>query len=634
MEIKNCINVSEAFTGLTGFFSAYGSFGIVDGKDDDIKRIAETETGYRAQYEKFFATCDLQDRGNGVYCRIDYLTAQTDLVLNRYLSRFLLEGGEYEVYTQYSSWQNESRGGWQPLVTSIEVSNLGIRSTEGGVPMMAIRNKGNGRILVLHLVPNGQWVMRATRYPMGNKNDCIVVEAGLQDKGLAMQIQGGETLEMAKFYLYETTNGLDLDAWRLHKALLEDYPRKELPVIYNTWLCNFDTISVELLQRQADTAVDLGIEYFLVDAGWFGERCSWEDSIGQWTEQPNGRLQGRLEEVSQYVRSVGLKFGMWLEPERALTKVDAVKAHPEYYLQGNGGNAFLNFANDEARAYTFDVICGLIDKYHVSYMKFDFNASLAFDETGSAFYRYVQGQRRLIAQLWQRYPQLYLTNCASGGNRMDIGQLGCFDSVWYSDNQSPVEGVRMIKDIAKHYPPCTLERWDVRRFCGGFPEYKNETPVMLALSCNNATWDGIVAVRSSFTHGFLTGGVMGFSADIAQYPAEEKAALKQLITAYKENRDFYKTAVMRALHDGNRITVLQYSDPDLMRIEIQIFCGELFQNKLTIYPVVKEDAIYSWDDAEINGRSLMEKGIKIEVSDHKCIAITLNKKGSQYYENP
>ena len=625
MDMQNVINVSQAFTGITGLFSACGSFGIVDGKDDDIRRISPTKTGYSAQYEAFCATCDFREYGNGVYLRTDSLAAQSDFVLNRYLSRFWLEGGEYEVYTQYSSWQNECRGGWQDLITSIEVSNLGIRSTEGGVPMMAIRNKGNGRILVLHLVPNAQWVIRATRCPMGNKNDCIVLEAGFNDKCLAMGIQAGEVLEMGKLYVYETTNAFDLDAWRLHEALLEDYPRKALPVIYNSWLCNFDNISMELIQQQADTAAELGVEYFLIDAGWFGDRCSWEDSIGQWTEQPDGHLNGQLEKVSQYIRSKGLKFGMWLEPERALTNVDAYKAHPEYYLLGNGGNAFLNFANDEARAYIFQLICGLIDRYHVSYMKFDFNAPLAFDETGNGFYRYVAGQRKLIAQLRERYPQLYLTNCASGGNRMDIGQLGCFDSLWYSDNQSPVEGIRMIKDIAKHYPPCALERWDVRRFCGGFPEYKNENPVTLALSCSNATWDGIVAVKPSFTHGFLTGGVIGFSANIAQYPAEEKAALKQLIASYKEDREFYKHAVMRVLHDGNRITVLQYSDPALNRIEIQVFCTELFQNKLTVYPAVDEAAAYTIDGVSVDGKTLLKKGIQMDVSDYRCIPISLKK---------
>lgn len=626
MEIKNLIDVSNAFTGLTGFFTAYGSFGIVDGKDDDIRRIVATQNGYCAQYEDFYAVCDLQEYANGIFVRTDSLSAHTDIVLHRYLSRFLLEGGEYEIYTQYSSWQNECRGAWQDLVTSIEVSNLGIRSTEGGTPMMAIRNKGNGRILVLHLVPNSQWVIRATRYPMGNKNDCILLEAGICDKGLVMGVASGENLEMSKIYLYETTNSVDLDAWRLHAALLRDYPRKELPVIYNTWLCNFDTISVETLQQQANIAAELGVEYFLVDAGWFGESCSWEDSIGQWTEQSDGRLQGRLEAVSQYVRSIGMKFGMWLEPERALSHVDAVKEHPEYYLHGNGGHAFLNFDNDEARTYIFNIICGLIDKYHVSHMKFDFNASLAFDETGSAFYRYVAGQRKLIAQLRQRYPHLYLTNCASGGNRMDIGQMECFDSVWYSDNQSPVEGIRMIKDIAKHYPPCTLERWDVRRFYGGFPKYKSETPVTLALSCANATWDGIVAVRPSFTYGLLTGGVMGISADLTQYPVEERAALKDLIAAHKANRDFYQHAVLRVLHDSDRISVFQYSDPALDRLEIQVFCKELFQNTLTIYPVAEGNATYVCDNAELNGSTLMNNGIQLKIADYNCFHMTLKKK--------
>lgn len=623
MDIKRIINTGDSATGIGGFFSAYGSFGIVDGKDDDILKIEATDSGYRAEYDDFSVNCNITEYENNVYLRSDCFIAKRDLILNSFTSRFMLESGDYEVYTQYSSWQNESVGKWQELANSVEVSNLGIRTTEGATPMMAIKNKGNGKILVFHLMPNAQWKIKISRRPLAQKNDIILIETGINNVGLNMKIKTGEAIVMPKVYVFKATSDIDLDSWKLHTAFLKDYKRKNLPIIYNTWMSKFDNISYDEMVKQADACADLGIEYFLIDAGWFGERKSWDNSIGEWEERPDGRLDGKLTELSKYVRGLGLHFGLWIEPERALKATDAVKKHPEYYIMGNGNDAFLDYSNPEAREYIFNVVCGLIEKYSLEIIKFDFNASLGFDETGSGFYRYLEGQREFIKALRNKYPYLYLVNCASGGNRMEMNQMEFFDSIWYSDNQSFVEGIRIYKDTIKRFLPSAMQKWDVRVFANGFPKYGSETKSSLPINCNNATWDSVINVDNSYTYAFLKGGVMGFSADIAGYPDSEKELLKKLIVEYKVQRDFYGNALVKILYDTANITAFQYFDASMDNIVIHVFCRDVFQSHITVYPFLNSNMKYLYNDRVYNGEELMNDGIVVEIQDNAAKEISL-----------
>ena len=623
MDIRKMIELDAKATGISGFFAACGSFGVVDGADRDVERMTACGSGFRAEYEDFTAACELEELENGVVSRRDSFTAKRELTLGRYVSRFCLEGGDYEVYTQFSSWQTESLGGWQPLVTGVEIANLGVRTTEGAAPMAVLRNRGNGKMLVLHLLPNAQWKISITKYPVSGKNSVVVIDAGINDKGLSMRVAAGETIEMPRLLMLEARAALDLDAWKLHAVCDRLWPRRELPVIYNTWLLRFDTIDVDAILRQADCAAELGVELFLIDAGWFGSSGDWGNDIGNWTENLNGGFFGRVKEVSEHVRSLGMRFGMWLEPERALTSTEAYRSHPEYYKLGSGGNAFLDYANPDARRCITDVALGMIEKYSLGFMKFDFNASLAYDDTGDGFYRYLKGVREFIGEIRAKHPDIYITNCASGGYRMELANGAYYDSVWPSDNQSPIYALRIIKDTAKRLPPCHIERWDVRRFADGFPEYGNRELVTLPISCNGATWDNVLNVRPAYTHAFLTGGPIGFSTDIAAYPEEEKRALREHVSGFKRDREFYMHARMRILHDTEDITAIEYSDEAFDRVVVQIFTNILHQGSLTVYPVTDEGKSYRCGGSVLSGRELAENGITVRLGDIDCRTLEL-----------
>lgn len=623
MDIKKQIFTSGAHTGVSGFFSAYGSFGVVDGADRDLEKQKATENGYEAEYDAFSVTCTYEELGCGVISRADKFTAKEDLTLNRYTSRIFLENSDYEVYTQFSCWQTESKGGWQPLITGVELESLGLQTTNAGVPMVALRNRGNGKIFVLHLLPNAQWKIKVTKTFLEQKSVGVLIETGINDKGLRLKVTAGETIEMPRLFLYEANSLLDLDAWRLHTVYNRLYPRKRLPVLFNTWMLNFQTLDIEDIFRQIDCAADLGVELFAIDAGWFGATENWFDEVGIWQENPKGGFFGRMKEVSDYVRSRGMGFGLWVEPERANTGTPTYKEHPEYYKLGSNGNAFLDFANPDARKYITDVVRKLAKDYGVKFFKFDLNAPLAYDETGDGFYRYFQGVRQFLADIRAENPDLHITNCSGGGNRMELANGMYYDSIWSSDNQSPIYGFRIIKDTALRLPPCHIERWDVRRYVDGIPKYGSPTLVQLPLSCNGANWENVHNVTPRYTHSFLTGGPVGFSTDIAAYPAEEKRALKDYIRQFKQDRDFYKNATFRILHDTESLTAVQYADEDLNRLEVQVFSNVLNQDVLTVYPVADPEKTYRYKDTLLTGRALMNNGITLPVADIDCVTAVL-----------
>jgi alpha-galactosidase len=230
-----------------------------------------------------------------------------------------------------------------------------------------------------------------------------------------------------------------MDAYKLHAYMHKHYPRKSFPIIYNSWLYRFDKFTTEDILAQIPLAADIGAEYFVIDAGWFGKGKNWTVSVGDWSENLVTGFAGRMGEVADAVRAHGMKFGLWIEFERAHAKSDAIRDHEEYYTiaHEDTGVRFFDFANPEARAWMLDTVSGLIDKYGVKYIKNDNNVDMQWDPRHTGYYEYHKGRDAFIDALRAKYPDLYLTSCASGGEQMELANYTRFDSNWPSDNESP-----------------------------------------------------------------------------------------------------------------------------------------------------------------------------------------------------
>ena len=603
----------------SGLIHAIGDFGCIKNAPYDCKTEGDTVV-YSYTENGILLRSEWKKEKSGAYIRRDTLTntRETEITVYSLLSVFSLSGDDYEIYTQYNGWQNENSGHWQPLATEVTARAGGIRTCEGASPVLAAYSRYAGKSTVFHLLPNAQWKMTARKSPLSEKQ-AVTVETGFEGTAMHLSVSPNETVSLPAVILYSAENRTDLDAYKLHEIYNRLYPRRKTPVLYNTWLSFFDRLDYDALLREVDTAKELGIEGFMVDAGWFGNGVDWWQEVGDWHENTEFGLTGRLLELADYVRKNGLIFGLWFEAERALEKTEIRAAHPEYFI-----GDFLDFAREDARNYILGVVSDAVDRYSIGWLKFDFNASIPYDPSGSCFYRYLDGQRLFIEELRRRYPDIYLTNCASGGARMELYQASLFDSFWFTDNQGSYDGVDIIRNSLLRLPSSLIERWSVQKYCEGFLEYGSDTPRGMMLTCNDATWSSVTRMTDAYTDAFLTGGPMCFSSRISEYPEIYKKHFADLIANYKTERDFYRTATARIPVATDALTVFEYADTALDKIVVQIFTKRSFAKEITLFPAVSPAKLYLVGNETLSGEDLLRDGLLVsDLQNNDCVTLLI-----------
>ena len=563
---------------------------------------------------------------NGVFTRRDRLQNTTDhaITFSSAHSLFTFEGGEYEVYTQYNSWQTESMGAWQPLVTTVCAVGQYNRAARGAAPFLVLWSEQEKRGVAFHLFPNCSWKMSVTRVPKCAKYSQVVVEMGMLDDG-AVTLAPGEVLALPEILCYEFTNKTDMDAYKLHAYMHKNYPRRTLPVIYNSWMYRFDHFTFDDIFSQIALAADLGVEYFVIDAGWFGKGKSWTQSVGDWSENMTGAFCGRMIEIADAVRAKGMRFGLWLEPERADVASDAVREHPEYYLHAHDYQSCVafDFTDPCAREWMLGVLDGLIERYGVEYIKNDDNVDMLWDPKHASYREYHKGHNEFIKELRRRHPDLYITNCGAGGARLELASYRHFDSAWPSDNESPYVEMRMYKESILRMPPQNFEKWVAIHSQIGFEKFYSsfgQSPVGKAdervVACGDAVWKHVEAVSLSYLKGYMTGGPIGFSCDLSLISEHVFSALRTRIAAFKAEREFWRTAVVRILTDTPTVTVYQYSDMALSKVVLQIFTHKTVQDVFRVYPVLDARALYRTEDGTLlSGETIMKDGICRRIGD-------------------
>ena len=595
---------------LNDIWNISGSFGRVQSDSTDTYEI-------KAEYRK---------DENGVYYytgKFKNISAE-NIVLNCLKARFHLGGGEFEVYTQYNGWQNENIGKWQELNTEISVSAKSIRTTYGAAPFMAVRNKQTGRGIVFHLLADYAWSMQARVVPKDGEIAEVQVEIGVNSENFFKEIGQGECIKTPEIIFYEFKNRLDLDCRKLHSYCLKNYKRKQMPVVYNTWLCRFDKINYENVENQIEKAAKIDAEYFVVDAGWFGSGTDWWSYRGDWTENKNGAFCGRMLDISQKVRECGMKFGLWFEIESASAGAKILNTHKDCFIQSDE-KFFLDFSKKKARKYIFGVLKENIDKYNIEYIKLDFNQDTDYDNAHMSYMEYYSGYREVIMRIKNEYPNIYLENCAAGGMRADLRNSRDFDSFWLSDNQSPYEGMRIFKEGIKRLPPQCIEKWAALRTVKEFsPVYENNEKEKI-LSSDDATWDRTVGVHQSFLNGFLSGGPMGISCDLNCLSDDLLKQLALHTENFKKERDFWENAVCGILTDSDKTLVLEYSAYN--KIKIIVYTYKIMQDSVYVYPNIDTSAVYLINGREVRGCDIAENGLHVRLSgNYRCEFLDIERK--------
>ena len=606
------MKAAAAYTIASDIWNICGSFGGLQGELKTENNVLVLSS------DKYVISESFETDEYGVTVRSGSIknTSAEAITLNCLMSKFVFSGGEYEVYTQYNGWQNESIGGWQPLVTSVGASVDSVRTCMGATPMLALWNRQSGRGTVFHLVPYSAWEMKASRVSTSGETSVVKIEAGINQHNFSIELKPGETVQLPEIIYYEFRNKTDFDCYKLHNFCNNRYPKHRLPVMYNTWMCRFDRITFENVYNQVESAARLGVEYFVIDAGWFGNGDGWVNSRGDWEENQTAALSGHMGEIADHVRKYAMKFGFWLEIETASEKSEIVKAHPEYYIVSDG-KYFLDFTNEAAYQYMFETVTGLIAKYKAEFIKFDFNQDMFVDKDRAAFVKYLAAYNAFIGALKKVYPDLYLESCASGGMRMNLGVCGNFDSIWLSDNQDVYEGMRIYKNTILRMPPQMIEKWGVFSSLTGFTSYESDNPGRL-LAARDATCDVITGVHASFVEGFFAGSPIGFSCDLNGISDTHFEVLKKYVENFKRERDFWQTAVCRILTDTDSMLIFEYSDIELRKIKISVMCNRIKQESVCVFPAVDNDKNYICDGVVRSGAEINSQGIIVHLEgNHK-----------------
>lgn len=259
----------------------------------------------------------------------------------------------------------------------------------------------------------------------------------------------------------------DLYRENLIRGYYKDKPR---PVLINNWEATYFNFNTDKLIDIAREASKLGIEMLVMDDGWFGHRDSDNSSLGDWFVNEN-KITGGLKHLVSEVNKLGMKFGIWFEPEMISPDSELFKAHPDWAIQIKGRSMtqsreqyVLDYSNSEVRDYIYSLMKNILDSANIEYIKWDMNRQIT--EAGSTtlpvrkqrelWHRYVLGVYDLMDRLVTDYPHILLENCSGGGARFDAGMLYFSPQIWTSDDTDAIERLKIQYGTSMCYPPSAM----------------------------------------------------------------------------------------------------------------------------------------------------------------------------------
>jgi len=321
------------------------------------------------------------------------------------------------------------------------------------------------------LVYSGNFLAEAEVEPFGTTR----VRMGINPDGFAWRLEPGAEFAVPEAVLAYSGSGLGamsdtyhrLYGGRLARGHWRDRPR---PTLLNNWEATYFAFDEDKLIDIASTARDLGIELFVLDDGWFGERDTDTSSLGDWFVDRR-KLPGGLDGLARRVEALGMKFGLWIEPEMVSARSRLFEEHPDWAVGSPGRprtegrqQLVLDMSRPEIVDHLFHVLSGVLGSVPVSYVKWDMNRNitepysraLPAERQGEFFHRYILGVYDLYGRLTRAFPEILFESCAGGGGRFDPGLLAFAPQAWTSDDTDAMERLKIQWGTSLCMPPSSI----------------------------------------------------------------------------------------------------------------------------------------------------------------------------------
>ena len=543
--------------------------------DDEKRELRDMPSSYGLEGDNHLKI-ELVDEANSLRLILDYYVYEEDNVITR--SARLINDGDtsvtierlmsaqldldddgYIMSTFNGAWAREMHRRDTPLIAGkhINSSYTGTSSSNAN-PFFMIStpdtNEHSGAVYGFNLVYSANHAEIAEVNEFGKTR----VLWGINPRGFRWELAGGQEFESPEAVMSYSDKGYNGLSYGLHNFIHKHITRGEWamqdrPVLLNSWESAYFDINEKKLLRLARAGRDVGIELFVMDDGWFGERNDDTTSLGDWYPDKK-KLPDGVAGLADKINKMGMKFGIWVEPEMVSVKSRLYESHPDWAIQIPGcahsegrNQRMLDLSRPEVQDYIIEAMSRVFESANIEYVKWDMNRTLTdvyseylsqLDEyyhQGELTHRYVMGLYRCMRTLTEKYPHILFEGCAAGGNRFDLGILSYFPQIWGSDDTDAVMRADIQTGYSYGYPQSC---WGAH--ISGVPNH--QTLRLTPLETRFAV--------ASF-------GSMGYECNLCDLRREELEQIKEQISVYKKHRHVFQYGNLyrgRSAREGGRIT--------------------------------------------------------------------------------
>lgn len=492
-----------------------------------------------------------------VFAKTDVITRRTviknnnrqSLEIRKLMSYSLdLADRNFSLTSLHGAWIREA----QRQETQLPYGILALESTTGASsnrqnPTFMLAEKGasenSGKVYGFNLVYSGNHYAAIQK----SEQNLVRVMSGINPHCFSWTLESGEEFSTPEAIMTFSDAGIGGMSRNFHRFINRHivppyWQGRERPVLINSWETFMFDYNQRRLLRLARQAADLGIELFVLDDGWFNGRDSDRAGLGDY-DVNRRKFPGGLKQFAARLNRLGLKFGLWLEPEMVNPDSDLFRSHPEYAVSVPGrdpvkgrNQLVMDLGNPAVRDYIVARIEEILDSAPVAYVKWDMNRHISdmfsplLENQGEFFHRYILGLYEILGRIFQPRPEILLESCSSGGNRFDLGMLCFSPQIWASDNTDPIERLKIQEGLSLFYPLSTIGA-----HVSASPHQQTLRATTLATRFNVACF-----------------GCLGYELNLNHLSEPEKQEIKKQVVFYRQNRHLLQFGEFYRLISGKR----------------------------------------------------------------------------------
>ena len=475
------------------------------------------------------------------------------IYLTKALSACLdMDDNDYEMLTLHGSWARERQMDRRAIgYGKTSVGSIKGESSHQEHPFMAWMTKNatqtTGEVYAMHFIYSGNFIAQLEK----SQFDSIRAVMGIHPADFGWKLESGDSFDTPEVVLTYSSDGLGTmtrnfhDFYRKH-LIRSKYRNQKRPILINNWEATYFDFNTEKLLDIARTAAERGIEMLVMDDGWFGHRNDDSTSLGDWFVNEE-KITGGLKYLVDEVNKLGLKFGIWMEPEMISPDSKLYKEHPDWAIAVKDrvgtlsrNQYVLDLSRKEVRDCIYDKIYAILSSANIAYVKWDMNRQLTdmgslmlpADRQGELAHRYVLGVYEMQERLIHDFPDLLLENCSGGGARFDPGMLYYSPQIWCSDDTDAIDRLSIQEGTSLIYPLSTMGAH--------------------VSDCPNHTVGRVTPFK---TRGDVAlAGTFGYELDITKIAPEEQEAISGQVALYHKYNDlvregdYYRIASLRENH--------------------------------------------------------------------------------------